>query len=520
MKRLNNRILMVMMMIVFVISTIEITENVSKAANYNFNLTGNSKANKGDVLTFTVTANGLTGNVKLTGNNVSLSNNQVWVEKNTVTFTATVNGFPASVTATPVELTDNDYNIVSIGAITRNITEIEATKPGPPVTTTNPTVNSGGQSNNQGQTQGENTGTQSNPVPQTNQGGSQVNQGSTTGSKANQSSTSTNQGNRNYQANSSSNSETNPIFTDQGQVKSSNNYLKNLQVSVGTLSPEFYRETYEYKIDNIIENEIEITAEAEDEKAIINGTGTIALSGGENVINVEVIAENEQARTYTIIVNKVEEKKESNLRLESLEIETINEENKFEDLDIGFNKDTLDYRVTVDDNITDLSVLATVDREGIIIQTEGEKNLKEGENIVTITLISQNNNEGSQNAIDNNLNTEENGIENNGNIDENNQNVNENTENINENSQNSTDNSINNDLQSTNVKEETVYTIKVTRKAKPIVEISNDVYNMKIKKIIAGIVLAILIIALVVTIVINIKKKGNRKKEKLKRKVK
>ena len=497
MKRLINRILMVMMMIVFVISTIEITENVSKAANYNFNLTGNSKANKGDVLTFTVTANGLTGNVKLTGNNVSLSNNQVWVEKNTVTFTATVIGFPASVTATPVELTDNDYNIVSLGAITRNITEIEATKPSLPATTP-PTTSGGGQSNKQGQTQG-NTGTQSNPVPQTNQGGSQVNQGSSTGSTTNQSSS---QGNRNYQANSSSNSETNPIYSDQGQVKSSNNYLKNLQVSVGTLSPEFYRETYEYTIDNIIENEIEITAEAEDEKAIINGIGTIALSGGENIINIEVIAENEQARTYTIVVNKIEEKKESDLRLESLEIETINEENKFEDLDIGFNKDTLDYRVTVDDNITDLSVLATVNREGIIIQTEGEKNLKEGENIVTITLTSQNNNEGSQNAT-NNIN-----------VDNNNQNIIENNQSPNENSQ---ENNISNELQSTNVKEETVYTIKVTRKAKPIVEISNSVYEMQKKKIIAGIVLAVIVITLVTIIIINIKKNKNRKKKKLKK---
>ena len=519
MRKLINKILMVIMMIVFVISTIEITENVSKAANYNFNLTGSSRANKGDTITFTVTANGLTGNVKLTGSNVSLSNNQVWVEKNTVTFTATVTAFPASVTATPVELTDNDYNIVTLGAITRSISEIEITKPGPPATTP-PATGGGGQSNNQGQIQGGNTGTQSNPTTQTNQGSSQtnqgssqVNQGSATGSTTNQSSS---QGNRNYQNNNSSNSGTNPVFTEQGQVKSSNNYLKNLQVSVGTLSPEFYRETYEYTIDNIIENEIEITAEAEDEKAIINGTGTIALSGGENVINVEVIAENEQSRTYTIKVNKIEETKQSDLRLESLEIETINEENKFEDLDIGFNKDTLDYRITVNDDITDLSVLATVDREGVIIKTEGEKNLKEGENIVTITLINQNNNESSQNVTYNNLNTDENSIENNGNINESNQSLSENSQENN----NNQENNISNELQSTNVKEETVYTIKVTRKAKPIVEISNDVYNMKIKKIIAGIVLGILIIVLVVAIVINIKKKGNRKKEKLKRKVK
>ena len=210
---------------------------------------------------------------------------------------------------------------------------------------------------------------------------------------------------------------------------------------------------------------------------------TIALAGGENRINIEVIAENEQARTYSIIINKLEEIKESDLRLSSLEIETINEENEFEDLDIGFNKDNLNYRVTVDDNITDLSVLATVDREGIIIETEGEKNLKEGENIITITLTNQNSNEGIQN---------ENTVETNQIFNENN----------------------------INVKEKTIYTIKVTRKAKPIVEISNNISEITKEKIIAGIILAVVIIALITIIIINIKKKANRNREKLKRKLK
>ena len=500
MKRLIKKILIILMTLTLVVCTIKLTENISRAANYTFNLTGPTTANIGDNLTFTVTGNGLTGNVKLSGNNVSLSQTQVWVEKNTVTFTATVTGFPASVTATPIELTDNEYNIVSLGAITRAITEIEKNVPpsntGGQGSSSNPQTNQGGTTSpptNQGST----------TSPQTNQGGTtspQTNQGVTTSPQTNQGSTQTNQGsttkpqsNQGSKNNPSSNYSQNPSVTNDGQIKSSNNYLKNLQVNIGTLSPEFFRETYEYTIDNIIENEIVITAEAEDEKAIINGVGTIALSGGENIINIEVIAENEQARTYTIKVNKVEETKSSDLRLESLEIETINEKNEFENLDIGFDKDTLDYRITVEDNITDLSVLATVDKEGIIIETEGEKNLKEGENIVTITLSNQN---GTENSLNQN---EIEGSEDNSNQD---------------------DDGENQTTNGSNIKEETVYTIKVTRKAKPIVEISNNVYEMKQKKIIAGVILGILIIALIIIIVINLKKKGNRKKEKLKRKVK
>ena len=298
MKKLFYKILIICFALVLITNIINITENF--AATYSFSFTGPTQANLGDTLTYTINANGLTGNVKLSGSNVSLSASQTWVERNTVTITARVTGFPASVTATPVELTDNDYEIVSLDPRTISISQKQTA---PPVT--KPDTNNGGgqsqnsgQTNNQGQTgnqgQNSNQGQSSNAGQSSNQG-----QGSNAGQSSNQgqSNVGTNSSNKNTGSQPKTQTTNNQGNNNQSVTLSSNNYLKSLQVNVGTLNPEFYRETFEYTVDNIIEDDIEVTAEAEDEKAIINGAGTIALVGGENRINIEVVAENQQART-------------------------------------------------------------------------------------------------------------------------------------------------------------------------------------------------------------------------------
>ena len=381
----NKRIsIMLIVVIELVIKLLCCNKGVS-AAEYNFNFTGDTVANIGDTVTLTITANGLTGNVKLSSSNATLSDSQKWVERNSVSITARITGFPATITATPVELTDNDYNIVSIAPKTITIKEKTPSKP------------QGEQNNNQG-----NSGNQGGS---NNQGGSS-NQG-TTNNQGNSGNQNNNQGTQIVKPNNNSNpnnsphnngqvGQSNPSSNNSGNfnngentVKSSNNYLKSLTVSLGTLKPEFFRETYEYNIDNIIENEIEVLAEAEDEKAVVNGIGTIALNEGKNVINIEVIAENNQARTYTINVNKKENLKESDLRLKTLEIQTINEKNEFKNLNIDFQKDKFNYSLEVEDDITDLSVLPTVEKEGIIFEITGDKNLSEGNNELKIILTKQ-----------------------------------------------------------------------------------------------------------------------------------
>lgn len=370
----------------FIVGILLLGNNIINAASYNFNFSGPTEATNGQTVTLTITGSGLTGKVTLSATNASLSSSSVWVEKNSVNVTAKITGFPAKITATPSELTDNDYNIVSLGSKSITINEKK-----PPTTgggtgggsSTGGGTSSGGSSSSGGGSSSSGSGSSS--------GGSSSSSGSNSNSKPNtKPSTGT----------SSTQSPDKPYIPSEtnienGNIKSSNNYLKEITLSAGNLSPEFYRETFEYTVENLDENitEIEIGATAEDERASISGLGKISLQEGENRLPIAVTAENGNVREYIVVVNRKENLEESDLRLESLEISKINKEGEFTNLEIGFDKEKFEYNVDVEEDIENLDVRATVEKEGIIVEVTGDKNLQEGENIVIVTLMSQENND-------------------------------------------------------------------------------------------------------------------------------
>lgn len=375
-----------------------------KAASYSFNFTGPSEATSGQTVTLTITANGLTGKVNLSSTNASLSTNSVWVEKNSVNVTARITGFPAKITATPSELTDNEYNIVSIGSKTITINQKQTTSGGSgsgntgsgSTGGTNQGGSSGGSSGSGSGSSGGNTGSSGGS---SNSGGTTSGSGSSGGNSSNRPSSGGNSGSTSRpQTGTSSTQSPDGTYVpsdsniDDGSVKSSNNYLSSITINAGNLSPEFYRETFEYTVENLPEDivELEINATAEDERAHISGLGVVSLNPGENRIQINVTAENENVREYILIVNRKQELVESDLRLTTLEISQINRNGEFSTLEIPFDKETFEYNVEVDNDIVDLDVNPTVEREGIIVETTGEKNLKDGENIVSITLKAQN----------------------------------------------------------------------------------------------------------------------------------
>ena len=186
--------------------------------------------------------------------------------------------------------------------------------------------------------------------------------------------------------------ETNPNQTTESEVKSSNNYLSGITLGTGTLSPEFYRETYEYTVefDDTVDlhdlTEIEINATTENDKATVSGTGTIQLQEGENNITLTVTAENGSARDYVIKINKPAAIEQSTLRLKTLVVNGITTEGTYQTIQIDFDPETFEYDLTVPNNISSISVNPTTENEDIVIETTGGETLNEGNNRIIIIL--------------------------------------------------------------------------------------------------------------------------------------
>lgn len=178
-------------------------------------------------------------------------------------------------------------------------------------------------------------------------------------------------------------------------TKSSNNYLSSLSIiGAGTLSPEFYRETYEYTVEydeevNLYElTEIELEAKAEDNRATVKGAGKTTLEEGENSIPVTVTAENGTERTYTIKVVKPKKIEQSELRLQTLVLNGIKKDGTYQTIEFELDSEKFEYDLQVPNDIKGISVNPTTENEDIIIEKVGSEDLEEGENKIEITLTS------------------------------------------------------------------------------------------------------------------------------------
>lgn len=174
------------------------------------------------------------------------------------------------------------------------------------------------------------------------------------------------------------------LTTKKPVVESSNNDLKSLKIEQYELVPEFDPEVTEYSM-KISENSdaLIVDAEAEDEKAEVKITGNDELLTGENVIEIVVTAEDGSTKKYTINVTKGEELKTS---LSELNVAGYT-------LTPEFDSSVYEYTLEVNDlNVKSLEISAKANVEDADIEILGNEELKQGENIITI-LVKSNNNE-------------------------------------------------------------------------------------------------------------------------------
>lgn len=174
----------------------------------------------------------------------------------------------------------------------------------------------------------------------------------------------------------------NYLTTTKPEEKSNNAYLKSLTIEGQEIFPEFNKETTSYtmQITNDI-TELDVKAEAEDEKATVEVKGNKDLKEGENTVTVSVNAEDNTIKIYEIKVTKAEK---IALGLKSLEIEGTN-------IASIFKPELYEYEIDVYDelDIEKLEIEAIANDETATVEVLGNENLVEGENIITIIVSSQ-----------------------------------------------------------------------------------------------------------------------------------
>jgi len=172
-------------------------------------------------------------------------------------------------------------------------------------------------------------------------------------------------------------------------TKSSDATLKSLSVSGYTLSPAFSANTTTYNVSVPADATIaKIEGSANDSKAKVSGLGNITLKDGSTTATVKVTAEDGTIKTYTINFIKEEpkteeEKKDSDATLKSLSVSGYT-------LSPTFKKNVNTYSMKVKNNITGLNVTAIPTSDKAIVTISGNKNWKEGVNVVTIKVTAEN----------------------------------------------------------------------------------------------------------------------------------
>ena len=164
--------------------------------------------------------------------------------------------------------------------------------------------------------------------------------------------------------------------------KSTNNYLKSLTLSNGNINFKRTTTTYNVNVDNNVDK-VTIGADLEDSKSSFeNGFGprTINLSLGNNTVYIKVRSESGQVRIYTLYINR-NDGRDSDSSLKNIKLSSGK---------ISFDKDTLEYKVTVEYNIDKMKIEATPNSAKSKVTISGNEDLSVGDNVFKINVEAEN----------------------------------------------------------------------------------------------------------------------------------
>ena len=311
---------------ILILMAILIIPNISFGKG-SFSISSSSKSiTKGSSSSLTISAKNCAGQFKITSSNssvVSVSSSSIWLDSSSSSITLKAKSTgTATITITAVDVTDTDLNDIT-GSKTCRVTVKSASS-------------SGGSSSG---------------------GGSSYSGSSSGGSK-----------------------------TNTEEEKSSDATLKELSIKEGKLSPKFDKSENEYTLT--VPNEVtklNITATPNDSKATVSVKGNKDLKVGENTVTIVVTAEDGTTKNYVIKVTK----ENPELALQSIVIKYTNQEGQEVEVPLTpvFALNTYEYTLeNLEYWVEKLNIEAVANIKGATVEIEGNENLVEGENIITITV--------------------------------------------------------------------------------------------------------------------------------------
>ncbi|MCL2869638.1 cadherin-like beta sandwich domain-containing protein [Candidatus Saccharibacteria bacterium] len=167
---------------------------------------------------------------------------------------------------------------------------------------------------------------------------------------------------------------------------SANNYLSYIDLSDGTLSPDFTKTAVNYSVTvPNSTNLITVSGEAESTTSTVTGMGTKVLAVGNNVVDIVVTSSTGISRTYRL---NVERQKNADNLLNSLIVRNTNDSN-IQQLLPTFNSATNTYNVMGEQSQQSVELIAIPANPGSVVTGAGVRSVAAGLNVYEITVTAE-----------------------------------------------------------------------------------------------------------------------------------